>query len=206
MNSVGAARGAFRRRLFFSRNEPRCIFASRRLAVDGSTRARRRSVEVRKFNSPRARKAVVADARLLRRPALFAAEGGCEWAAPVEARWCPTAGDRKTQAGLARRTRWVRAHLPIDAARDGTPTARDQPPTASRAFAHFGRRRRPENVGGADRRQGCQTSPIRTRTPPRRHPRRSRARVDSADGAPSPGRAVPTRRSVSPPHLSALLA
>ena len=83
----------------------------------------------------------------------FSRRGGCEWAAPVEARWCPTTGDGRTEAGIARRTRWVRAHLPIDAARDGNPTARDQPPTASRAFARAGRRRRRENVGGADARQ-----------------------------------------------------
>lgn len=131
----------------------------------------------------------------------FSRRGGCEWAAPVEARWCPTTGDGRTEAGIARRTRWVRAHLPIDAARDGNPTARDQPPTASRAFARAGRRRRRENVGGADARRGGRTSPTRTRTPLRRHPRRSRARLDSADDAPRPSSRssrVPARRSVSP--------
>ena len=103
-----------------------------------------------------------------------------------QARWCPTAGDGKTEAGIVQRTRWVRAHLPIDAARDGTPTARDQPPTASRAFARAGRRRRRENVGGADARRCGRTSPNRTRTTPRRHPEFHTKRVDSADGAPPP--------------------
>ena len=118
-----------------------------------------------------------------------------------QARWCPTAGDGKTEAGIVQRTRWVRAHLPIDAARDGTPTARDQPPTASRAFARAGRRRRRENVGGADARRCGRTSPNRTRTTPRRHPRVSHEARRFRRRRASPPRATPARRSVSPLFL-----
>ena len=115
-----------------------------------------------------------------------------------QARWCPTAGDGKTEAGIAQRTRWVRAHLPIDAARDGTPTARDQPPTASRAFARAGRRRRRENVGGADaRRCGRTPEPNAHATAPALPSFLRSASIPPTARLPPP-RATPARRSVSP--------
>jgi hypothetical protein len=140
-------------------------------------------------------------ARLCAASVTFRGGGRLRVGGACQARWCPTAGDGKTEAGIVQRTRWVRAHLPIDAARDGTPTARDQPPTASRAFARAGRRRRRENVGGADARRCGRTSPNRTRTTPRRHPRVSHEARRFRRRRASPPRATPARRSVSPLFL-----